>query len=308
MKALFIGDINVDIIMGGLASLPAVDREVTCDSYTVAVGSPVVIAACAYAGLGGRCGVLGLAGRDANGDFVLREISRRGVETRLVRRTERVATGVTVNLIHGSTRTQITYPGTIAAFDGSWIAAEVLAEFGHVHMAGVYLQTSFRPRITGLLEMCRSRGITASMDPQWDPRERWAYMDEWLPLLDVLFVNEAEALSLTRRDRVEDAVEELNRRAACAAVKAGPRGSFAWIGGTARRIPVSPVDVVDTTGAGDTFDAAFLFARLERRMPLEEACRFANRIAGLSCCHVGGVRDAGSPAEDSHPEDPQAPK
>jgi sugar/nucleoside kinase (ribokinase family) len=224
-----------------------------------------------------------------------------------------VRTGVTVNLIHGSTRTQITYPGTIAAFDGSWIGPELVAGFDHVHMAGPYLQTRFRRRIAGVLEMCRERGLTASLDPQWDPEERWEHMDVWLPLLDTLFVNEAEARSLSRRDSIEEAAAELNRRTACAVVKAGPEGSLVWIDGAVRRVPAASVEVVDTTGAGDTFDAAFLFARLERKLSLEEACRFANRIAGESCRHTGGLGEPeptpeSRPSEDPHPEEPQAVK
>ncbi len=48
-RALFIGDLNVDVMMGGMESLPVVDREVACQSYDVVMGASTVLCACAYA-------------------------------------------------------------------------------------------------------------------------------------------------------------------------------------------------------------------------------------------------------------------
>ncbi|RPJ55649.1 MAG: carbohydrate kinase family protein, partial [Acidobacteria bacterium] len=124
-KILAIGDINVDIMMGGLASLPQVDREVTCQSFEITMGSSAAIFAVAYACLGGTISFLGLAGKDAYGDFMLDGMKRFGIATDLIRRTGRVKTGVTVNLIFENTRSQVTYPGTISEFSGADIDEQV---------------------------------------------------------------------------------------------------------------------------------------------------------------------------------------
>ncbi len=288
-KVLFAGDINVDVIMSGMESPPVVDREVTAKTWDVVMGASTVICACAYASLGGDASFAGLCGRDEYGDFMLRGLGGCGVDTALVRRTDQVRTGVTVNMIHANTRTQATYPGTIAEFDGSWLDADTLARFNHIHFGGVYLETKLLPRITGLLAAARERGLTTSIDPQWDASEEWRYMDEWMQLLSFLFVNDAEAVSLAKAAAPEEACRKLAQRTACPLVKDGRHGALLWEGNCVVRAPVRAVVPIDTTGAGDTFDAAFLYATLEKKMPLREAAAFANAAAARSCLFIGGV-------------------
>jgi len=288
-KVLAIGDINVDIMMGGLASLPQVDREITCQSFEITMGSSAAIFAVAYACLGGRISFLGLAGKDAYGDFMLDGMKRFGISTDLVRRTDRVKTGVTVNLIYQNTRSQVTYPGTISEFSGADVDEQVFRGFDHVHFAGPYQQTRFRPEITRLLQLAKGLGMTSSLDPQWDATGRWEYMADWLPLLTYLFVNEDEAKSIAGATDLETACTSLAARTDHPLVKAGAAGVYLVDTGKVAQIPGTPVDVVDTTGAGDTFDAAFLFERLDGGKDLTEAARFANAAAARSCKFVGGV-------------------
>jgi sugar/nucleoside kinase (ribokinase family) len=288
-RVLFVGDINVDVMMGGLASLPQVDREITCQSFEVTMGSAAVVAACAYASLGGRAAFLGLAGCDDYGEFMLRGMRDFGIDVRRVQRTRRVRTGVTVNLIHGRTRSQVTYPGTIAAFDGSGVTASVLDGMTHAHFAGPYQQTRFRPAITRLLRAARKRGVTTSLDPQWDATERWQRMDEWLPRLSYLFVNADEALSITRARTVEEAARRLAGRTPCPVIKDGRAGALVVVDGRVERVPTYRARIVDTTGAGDSFDAGFLYARIAERAGVREAAAFGNAVGARSCLFAGGV-------------------
>ena len=112
-RVLFLGEINVDLILGGLESFPIPDREVACVSFEKTIGSSTAICACAYSSLGGDTYFLGLAGKDEYGDFMINGMEDFGINTSLVKRTSRIGTGVTVNLIHDKNRTQVTYPGTI---------------------------------------------------------------------------------------------------------------------------------------------------------------------------------------------------
>lgn len=288
-KLLFAGDINVDVLMGGLVSLPVVDREVTCSTFDVAIGSSAVICAAAYASLGGHASFLGLAGRDEYGEFMLLGMNDLKIKTHLVRLTDRVRTGVTVNLIHQSTRTQVTYPGTIAEFNGADVDEKEFKGVDHVHFAGPYLQTKFRPHITRLLKLAQRLKISTSLDPQWDPAEKWEFMDEWLPLLTYLFVNESEALSLTKAASLEEACKTLHSKTHCAIVKAGKDGAMAIVKGKLERVPARAVKVVDTTGAGDCFDAGFLFATFVQSLPLLEAMKFGSATGSRSCMFAGGV-------------------
>ena len=275
--------------MGGMESLPVVDREVTCKSFEVVMGASTVICACAYRSLGGEAAFVGLVGNDDYGDFMLRGLGEFGIHTELVERTSQVRTGVTVNLIFENTRTQVTYPGTIAEFEGPALDETTLRGFDHIHCGGVYLQTKFRPRITALLKLAKKLGITTSLDPQWDSSETWEYMHEWLPLLTYLFVNQDEALSIAKASSVEEAARWLLAHTHCPLIKIGKDGVAVTVDGALRTVPTRKVEVVDTTGAGDSFDAGFLYAALEKRMGLLDACQFANAVAARSCTFVGGT-------------------
>lgn len=290
-SVLFIGDINVDLILGGLESPPLLDREVTCSSFLVTMGSTAVITAANYSGLGGSSAVAGLAGRDDYGNFMIESMKKRGIDTSLVQLTSEAKTGVTVNLIYGETRTQITYPGTIAAFADTSEIEAALDHFCHFHFSGVYQQHGLRPKITRLLDRIHEAGATASLDPQWDPGERWEQLGEWLPRLDYLFVNADEARSITGETDALGAALKLAKSTRCPICKLGASGAAAIEAGVELRVPGFRVPVVDTTGAGDAFAAGFLFARLEKNLAIGDALRVGNAVAARNCMDAGGVNE-----------------
>ena len=122
-------------------------------------------------------------------------------------------------------------------------------------------------------------------------------MDEWLPLLSYFFVNEDEAFSITGASTLEAACQALDGRTACPVVKAGSAGSMVMVGKEVRAVPTWEVDPVDTTGAGDSFSAGFLFSILVNGLSPVEAARFGNAVGARSCTFVGGV-NARSTYED----------
>jgi ribokinase len=304
-RLLFAGDANVDLILSGLASPPQEDREVFCEGYAAALGGSTTIAAAAYARLGGRADFCGMVGDDANGRLARRALSEAGVGLGLLRMNRGATTGVTVNLSRASTRTQVTYRGSLSEVDESETILRSLGRYSHLHISGPYGTPAFLPRIEGVLKAAKESRLTSSLDTQWDPSERWEGAEKWLPLLTYLFVNEAEADSLARRlggETARDAAREaggdeaawepLARSTACPIIKLGPRGVFA--SGTLH--PPFSVEVVDPTGAGDAFAAAFLFATLERGLGFEEALRFAQAAGALACTFIGGSSSAFSAA------------
>ena len=286
---LFVGDVNVDLMMGGLKTPPAVDREVTCSSFNLTMGSSVVIAAANFAGLGGSAAAAGLAGDDEYGRFMISGMKERGIDTSLVHVTSDTGTGVTVNLIYENTRTQITYPGTIATFeDTSEIEAQI-GKFAHFHFSGVYQQHKFRPKLAGLLKLIHAAGATASLDPQWDPLEQWEGLAEWLPLLDYFFVNEAEAASITGETDSSAAFSRLVATTPSPIEKLGSLGAMISLEGKPTIVPTYTVPVCDTTGAGDAFAAGVLYARLVKERDLYTSVRFANAVAARNCTEEGGI-------------------
>ncbi len=248
-----------------------------------------MIAACAYASLGGRARAFGLVGSDYFGNFMIQELQRFGVDTASVRVSDQLKTGITVNMVYGGTRTQITFPGATQEFREVDLELPALLGCGHVHFAGIYQQVGFRSSLTDLLASLRRAGVTTSLDCQWDQTEQWQGLDQWLPLTDVFFANAREARSMTSRDNPEEACRVLQDRTAHPLIKLGEEGALFLDRGRSVRIPAQAIQVVDATGAGDSFDAAFLFATFVRKMALVEAVRFAVAVGSRCCMFRGGV-------------------
>lgn len=284
-RTLFAGDANVDIQMGPMRSPVSIDREVFCDGFEVAVGGSTCIAACAYARLGGEAELAALVGDDEHGRFLAAQLKESGLGLRLLRSSAERPTGVTVNLVYRSTRTQVTYPGTLAETDESTRILRELPRFSHLHISGPYGTERFLPRIAEVLDASRSQGLTTSLDTQWDATEQWHHLRKWLPRLSYLFVNHDEACSITRQSRVEGAWRTLASLTECPIIKLGPRGAYA----SGRRHDAFSVDVVDPTGAGDIFAAGFLYSLHARSRSFDEALRFALAAGALACTYPGGV-------------------
>lgn len=284
-RTLFAGDLNVDIQMTGLSSPMETDREVFCDGFAVAVGGSTAITSAAYACLGGDAELCAVIGDDDHGRFLVGYLKELGLGLDLLRHTTMRPTGVTVNMVHGCTRTQVTYPGTLALTDESKVILHELHRFSHVHISGPYGTPRFVPRIGAIMRAARQLGLTTSLDTQWDATQTWKHLEEWLPHLNYLFLNRDEALAISGKSRVESAWRTLAGFTACPIVKLGPRGAYA----AGRRQEPFVVDVVDPTGAGDVFAAGFLFAHHALGMNFDPALRFATAAGALACTYEGGV-------------------
>ncbi len=289
-KVVFLGDFNVDLIMDGLSGLPEPDREIGCTGFEIAIGASSCITAAAYAGLGGRASVCGMSGNDELGAFMRARLTEAGATTDLVVKSAGVGTGITVNLVQGKGRIQVTYPGAMGELAAAHVPAAAFDGLRHLHVSGVYQMASLLPDVDGLLSRAADAGASTSLDCQWDPTEHWDRLDGWLARVDWLFVNEQEARSMTGESGPEQALRALALRTRCPVLKAGPAGAWVMDGeGRSVNVPALRVTVVDTIGAGDNFDAGFLFAALEKARGPADAARFANAAAARSCTFRGGT-------------------
>jgi sugar/nucleoside kinase (ribokinase family) len=272
-----VGELNADVIVTG--GWPEPGREVVADAGLLTLGSSGAIFAADCAGLGLSVAFCGLLGRDALGAFVHGELERAGVAPAGVRERDDVATGLTVSITGTGDRAMLTFPGAMAAFGADEVDWTTIAAARHLHVSSPYLQDALRPELPALLARARSLGLTTSLDPGWDPRERWLEVLPCLPHLDVFLPNEPEAAAIAGAASAEEALERLS--GPLVAIKLGERGAVATGGVAAAAVPS---DVVDATGAGDGFDAAFVWGWLGGR-PLAHCLR-------LGC--LAGARVAGA--------------
>jgi sugar/nucleoside kinase (ribokinase family) len=289
LDVLVLGDANPDLVLSGTALGAATgQREVVVDDATMTVGGSGAIAACGLARLGRRVGFAGVVGDDVFGRFMEERLLERSIDVApLIRRAQ--PTGISVVLSSPGDRGIYTFPGTIAALGPADVREDVLAGARHVHVSSFFLQDALRPGLAALLERARSFGATTSLDPNWDPAERWddGLLDA-LAHVDVFLPNEAEVTRIARTDDVEAAASSLADRAGSVVVKRGAEGALAVREGVLTRAPAAAADVVETTGAGDSFDAGYLHAFLEG-WSVGRALAFANACGALSGRAAGGV-------------------
>jgi sugar/nucleoside kinase (ribokinase family) len=182
-----------------------------------------------------------------------------------------------------------TAAGTIGDLAATDVDLALVRAARHVHVASFFLQAALRPGLPELFETARSTGATTSVDPNWDPVEEWdSGLLDLLPRVDVLLPNAAEAARIAGTDDPLDALGVLAARGPTVAAKLGAEGAAVARGDVLRTVPATLGTIVDTTGAGDAFDAGFLLGTLEG-WPLERALAFANACGALSCRAVGGV-------------------
>jgi sugar/nucleoside kinase (ribokinase family) len=290
-RMLVVGELNVDMIVSGLDTLPKLAQEIIAADLQMVLGSSSAICAAGLARLGAEVEFLGKVGDDYFGSFVTEELRELGVGTRHVVRDPKVRTGITISLAYAQDRALVTYLGSIAALQITDIPASILENYDHMHVGSYFLQKGLQPGLQDLFDLGHRTGLTTSLDTGWDPEEKWggAKLLELIALVDVFLPNEEEACAITGADDADLALHELGRRAMLVVVKQGAEGAMALHAGEIVRSPSFKVDIADTTGAGDSFDAGFLFAHIVQGQQLEDALRFANACGALSTTGYGGT-------------------
>jgi sugar/nucleoside kinase (ribokinase family) len=291
-RILVAGELNVDLVLVGLPSLPVLGRELVGTDFRVALGSSSAITAARLAALGADVDFSGIVGDDDFGRFVLQQLREFGVATEYVRKVG-ISTGVTIALTYNRDRALLTYPGTIAAYDGRELTRDHLAPYHHLHVGAFFLQTGLQPALPGLFKLAHETGLTTSLDVGWDPEEQWlanSHLAATLQHTDVFLPNEDEAAALAG-----DIHELAALVHGMVIVKRGSQGAAAYDRtGELATVPSLPVSVVDTTGAGDAFNAGFLYARCIDGLNLESALHFAAACGAQAVTQVGGATGASS--------------
>ena len=291
------GELYADLIMSGFEFWPLPGQESFANQFHREVGGGAANTACALARLGSRTAVFGIVGSD--GDWLLQQLAGHAVDTSHITRDPTEPTAFTVAITTPEDRTFFTYSGANRGFSGrSLVPPPKIACHPPATFTWLFLQPRLQPK---LLASLRARGCTVSLDVGWhedwlrDPRVR-----DLLPLLDLFFPNESEAAALTGESEPAAMLRWFSAAGLpMAVVKLGPAGACLLHEGEVLTVPpppvVAPNIVIDTTGAGDCFNAGFLQAWMQGDPP--ETCLRAGNICGaLSTQAYGGV--AGMPGPE----------
>jgi sugar/nucleoside kinase (ribokinase family) len=288
LDCLVAGDANADLLMDGVAKLEFEKEKLATDMNLVLGGSSSIFAF-NLARLGAKVGFVGVVGDDFFGTFVTDRLRWAGVDVRALRRLRRTKTALTIWCQNGSQRAGITYNGTIAMLRARDISDRELKRARHLHVGSYFLLEKLHPGAVALFRRAKKLGLTTSLDCNYDPAETWdSGIRQVLKFTDIFFPNEVEALRLTNSRNVQHAARELAKLARVAVVKLGARGALLSTDGKQFHVPAVKARIVDTTGAGDSFDAGFLACYLKGGS-IEASAR-AGAVAGARAVSaVGGT-------------------
>jgi sugar/nucleoside kinase (ribokinase family) len=288
LDCLVAGEANADLLIDGIARLEFEKEKLATDMNLVLGGSSSIFAF-NLARLGAKVGFAGIIGDDFFGHFVEQRLRWAGVDTRALERRPKVKTGLTIWCQQGTKRAGITYAGSMALLRARDVPDAALRSARHLHVGAYFLLENLHPGAAGLFRKARKLGLTTSLDCNYDPSEAWdSGIRGVLKFTDIFFPNEIEALRLTNCRDIERAALELSKLVRIAAVKLGASGVIVYAEGKRFRVPAVKARVVDTTGAGDSFDAGFL-ACFFKGGSVEESARAGVAAGARAVSAVGGT-------------------
>ncbi len=306
---LVMGGVNINLLMGPQAPWPTPGTEVIVDHSDLRVGGGGGNTALALGALGVPSVLVAGYGNDAFGPWLREKFT--GVMCDWHQSPS--PTGLSIGITHpDGDRTFFTHMGHLGDDppDRVYRALDRAEQGSTALFTAGFLMALWLPEYDQLLAYARARGIRVALDtgwppPGWTPEVR-TMVRSWLGKTDLLLINELEATALAETGDIAAAGRLLVQHLAEGAtliIKRGPLGAVAWVGDQQVEVSAPSVQVVDTIGAGDTFNAAFLAAQYEGRSlrgSMTAAVTYASH--SISTQPRSYATTLGSPAETSPPE------
>ncbi len=303
LDLIVLGDCNPDLVISGEDVVPEFGQaEKLVGSMALMIGGSAAITAVAAARLGLAVALVAAVGEDPAGELMRSLLAGEGVDVSSVLVRPGLATGMTTVLSSGADRAILTALGAMAAVSAADVPSELLGRARHLHVSSYFLlEDALGAGLAGLFAAARGAGVSTSLDTNYDPAGRWgdgrlrAALDE----VDLFLPNEAEALGISGEPSAERAGAALAGRGRAVVIKLGGRGAMCWPGSAAgggaaaggageTLVAMAPVEPVDTTGAGDCFNAG-LIAGLLDGLDLPAAVAVGCAAGAASTAAVGGT-------------------
>jgi len=284
LDVLVVGDYCLDLIFTGLPSLPELGKEIVASGFEQIPGGAYNTAVALHR-LGVHVAWATDFGTDAYSQFVLGRARAEGLDERGFVHHARPLRNLTVAASFPQDRAFLAYYDPAPALPA---AAKALATLRArvLYVPGLYAG----PLLNAALLIVRAKRMQLVMDGNSyesarmsSPRLRRA-----LGAVDILMPNAAEAFRLTGEVDLLRALHVLGSRTPLVVIKDGAGGAYGLEKGEIVHSPALRLTPLDTTGAGDVFDAGFLAARLEGR-PLVECLLWGSIVGGLSTLGAGGT-------------------
>jgi sulfofructose kinase len=255
------------------------------DQIEMQGGGPVATALVAISRLGGQCAYLGPGAPDDMGRQITAELERYGVDISHLTRRNQGVSSVSVILVEQSQgqRAILFQKGTAPELQPQEIPTQLVASASALHLDGFFV-----PAALQAAQIARQHGVLVSFDG--GAGERLPGMDELLPMVDLLVVARQFAFQATDLSDLLAAGPALLKKykPRQVVITDGENGCWYWDQQCRLHQPAFSVKVMDTTGAGDTFHGAYLYACLQAHWTPKFRLKFASAVAALKCTRLGG--------------------
>ena len=262
MDVLSLGIFVVDVLGKPIDRFPDKGKLEIFDQLEIHTGGCANNTAIALSRLGVSVGAMGKIGNDHFGDLVLQTLTENRVDTIGVQRDANVNTSFTfVAIASDGERSFCHYIGANGELSEDDLNWDVIKTTKILHIAGALVMPKFDGQpMARVLKKAKAFGITTSLDTAWDATGRWLkVLEPCLPFVDIFLPSLTEAEHLTGTSELREITKFLrNYGISTIGIKMGERGSYVSTSEEELFIPAYPVNVVDTTGAGDAYVAGFL--------------------------------------------------
>lgn len=284
-----IGDLNIDLILQA-RSLPmrgGMEYVEKIEKTHGGVGRNIAIA---LSRLGLSTLLIGAVGDDAFGAEIIRELEENNVIIERVRIVPGKPTGTIVVIVDKEgERTMIGFRGANSELTINSQDLQHIEGAKHLHISGYsFLNNDGGEGIVKILKHSKLSGITTSIDLEGVAKHNPRMLEELRGHFDYVMSSEGEAKRLVQESNLDRVVDKLLNmmKANIVAVKLGARGAIIASQRGSSLIPPFQVNVLDTTGAGDAFNAGFLYGLIRRLKPVEAAL-IGNAMGAYKCMWFG---------------------
>jgi ribokinase len=298
-EIVILGDVNVDLI-GLTKSWPRPGEECLAEKLELHCGGVGANCALALRQWSVTPKLIACVGHDPLGQMMLARLALQGVDVRHVQRTRQALTGLLyINVTPGGQRTFFGSRGANCYVQRHPGRSPLLRSATAAALMGYsFLDATPERAAHQLIEAVHNRGGWVALDVGMEPSQKIpGKILQVAKKIDLLFVSSEEAAALTGARNPREAFRKLQQTGAHEIViKAGKRGCLIADQNNLQLVPAFAVRVVDSTGAGDAFTAAFLQARL-RGWPVLEAAIAANAAGAVAATTIGAGDNSPTPKQ-----------
>jgi ribokinase len=280
-----LGEVVVDWV-AEIPHFPKPDEKIDALTESYFSGGVTANYVVAVSRLGTSCGFIGALGDDEYGDFLIRDFKKELVDTTLTIKKKGMRTPINFIFVAKGEKTIIQSPHMqITKLQLSDLNEEYIINAKHLHT------TMIHPEITKkAIKIAKENNLTISIDLEAQIAQRgWSNLKEDLLESDILIPNKQGAKMITNTKTPEEAAKVLIKKGVpIVIITMGDKGALITTENFQKLIPAYNIEnVIDTTGAGDTFNGAFSVAYWIKGWDLEKSCRFANAAASLKILKLG---------------------